>query len=836
MSSSLPIDTVLPELKSVLSAHAAAVLQAPPGAGKTTRVPLALLDAPWLAGRSILILEPRRLAATNAARYMASLLDEQVGGTVGYAIRYERRACRTTRIEVVTEGILTRRLQADPTLEGIGLVIFDEFHERNLNSDLALALCRDAQTGLREDLKILVMSATLDGEPVARLLGGAPLVTSEGRSYPVDVHFLERDPSGPVVEYTAAAVRRALRETEGDLLVFLPGAGEIRRCHELLEANPGAAEPLFCPLYADLPFSEQERAILPARRRRVVLATNIAETSLTIEGVRVVVDSGLARQPRFDPASGLSRLEMVKISRASAEQRAGRAGRAAPGVCYRLWTEGAHGSLLPFTPPEIRNADLAPLALELARWGVVEPTALAWLDPPPVGALAGARRLLESLGALDPRGRVTPLGEHMASLPAHPRIARLLVAAKAWSQLPLGCDLAALLGERDLFRVNSETGHKTRSDVMERLDVLGRLRRSRRDGGSYASVARAARFWRKQTGSTGTGAAPNPEDVGRLLALAYPERIGREREPGSRRYLLASGQGARLSSRSHVHDEALIVAVEVGGGRQGEAQINIASALAADSIEELFGDRMEWQREVGWDEREGRVIAREEQRLGALVLASRPVQPALEETVGAVLDGIRRMGPEALNWTAEAGRLAARVRFVSATFPEEDWPDFTPEALLSSLESWLGPFLSHVRSRSDVARLDLVEPLKAALGWARQRRLDELAPTHLRVPSGSRVALEYQAEKGPVLAVKLQELFGLAETPRVAGGRVPVLLHLLSPARRPIQVTQDLRNFWDKIYPEVKKELKGRYPKHPWPDDPWSAEPTRWTKKRKQGC
>ncbi|MDY0260877.1 ATP-dependent helicase HrpB [Syntrophotalea acetylenica] len=564
-SKSLPIDSVLVELKNSLEGHAAVILQAPPGCGKTTRVPLALLGESWLGGQSILVLEPRRMAATNAARYMASLLGEKVGGTVGYAIRYERRCSRSTRIEVVTDGILTRRLQADPTLEGVGLVIFDEFHERRLSSDLALALCRDAQLGLREDLKILVMSATLDGEPVSQLLGGAPLVTSEGRSYPVEVRFLERDPPGHVTEYTAAAVRRALRKTDGDLLVFLPGAGEIRRCHELLKVNPGVGEPLICPLYADLPFNEQEQAIIPASRRRVVLATNIAETSLTIEGVRVVVDSGLARQPRFDSASGLSRLEMVKVSRASAEQRAGRAGRLAPGVCYRLWTEGVHGSLLPFTSPEIRNADLAPLALELARWGVPDPEALAWLDLPSAGAMAGARQLLEALGALDSRGRITPLGEEMACLPTHPRIARLLVAAREQGRLLLGCDLAALLGEKDIFRGNSEAGHKTRSDVIERLEVLGRFRTSQRGGSALASVRRAARFWRQQMGNVSGENISSADAVGRLLALAYPERIGREREPGGRHFQLASGQGAKLSARSNVHDEPFIVAVEVGG-------------------------------------------------------------------------------------------------------------------------------------------------------------------------------------------------------------------------------------------------------------------------------
>ncbi|BCR05852.1 ATP-dependent helicase HrpB [Desulfuromonas versatilis] len=830
MTSNLPIDPILPELKQALAGRDAAVLQAPPGAGKTTRVPLALLDEPWLAGRSILMLEPRRLAATNAARFMASLLGEEAGRTVGYAIRYERRVSRVTRIEVVTEGILTRRLQTDPTLEGVGLVIFDEFHERNLNSDLALALCRDAQLGLREDLKILVMSATLDAEPVAHLLGGAPLLTSQGRSFPVQVRYLEQDPVGKPAEYTAAAIRRALREAEGDLLAFLPGAGEIRRCAELLADPPAAEGPLICPLYAELPFAEQERAILPAGRRKVVLATNIAETSLTIEGVCVVVDSGLARQPRFDPAAGLSRLETLRISRASAEQRAGRAGRLAPGVCYRLWSEGTHGSLLPFTPPEIRSADLAPLALDLARWGVADPMSLAWLDPPPAGALAGARQLLETLGALDPIGRITPRGEAMGALPAHPRIARLLAAAREWDDLPLGCELAALLGERDLFRRGEGPSRKSDSDLLDRLEALAAGRRQGGRGGA-AAVERAVRYWRQVTGCGPGAPAADAERVGRLLAVAFPERIGRERQPGSGRYLLSGGQGARLSPRSNVHAQPFIVAVEVRGGK-GEGEIEQASALSLGSIEELFPEVRGWTRAVSWDEREGRVAAREERRLGALVLASRQVGARPEETLPALLEGIRSRGLEALNWSGEARRLAARVRFVARVFPDDGWPDLSPERLAASLEEWLGPFLGGVKSLGELARLDLVEPLRALLDWARQRRLDQLAPSHLEVPSGSRVPLDYPAEGHPVLAVKLQEMFGLADTPRLAEGRVAVLLHLLSPARRPIQVTQDLRNFWENVYPEVKKELKGRYPKHPWPDDPWNAEPTRFAKRR----
>ncbi|MDA8164754.1 MAG: ATP-dependent helicase HrpB, partial [Desulfobacteraceae bacterium] len=561
----LPIDAALPELKRALAGRDAAVLQAPPGAGKTTRVPLALLGEEWLAGRGIVMLEPRRLAAANAARYMAGLLGEEVGQTVGYAIRFERRVSAGTRIEVVTEGILTRRLQADPSLDGIGLVIFDEFHERHLTSDLALALCRDAQLGLREDLRLLVMSATLDAGPVARLLGNAPLVTSTGRSFPVAIRHLPAPMRGPAPAETAAAVRQALAETEGDVLVFLPGVGEIRRCAGLLAGAPETAGVRICPLYADLPFAEQEAAILPGGRRKVVLATNIAETSLTIEGVRTVVDSGLARRPRFDPAAGVSRLETVRISRASADQRAGRAGRLAPGVCYRLWTEAEEAALLPFTPPEVRTADLAPLALELARWGVADAGSLAWLDPPSAGALAGARRLLAALGALDGQGRLTPLGEEMARLPVHPRLARLLAAARAGGEPALGCDLAALLSERDLCR-RDVPPRPTDSDLLDRLKLLAAWRRKERlpdwaEPAACATADRAARHYAGALASTSKKASkdePLPARIARLLAPAFPDRVAMAREPGSGRYLLAGGQGAVLSSRTGVRGAPLL--------------------------------------------------------------------------------------------------------------------------------------------------------------------------------------------------------------------------------------------------------------------------------------
>ena len=815
----LPIDTVLPELRIALAGADAVVLQAPPGAGKTTRVPLALLDAPWLVGQSILMLEPRRLAATNAARFMARLRGEKVGDTVGYAIRYERKVSKATRIEVVTEGILTRRLQSDPELSGVGLVIFDEFHERNLNSDLALALCRDAQLGLRDDLKLLVMSATLDAAPVARLLGDCPLIGSAGRAYPVEVRYLSQEPRGRVGDYVPPAVRRALGETTGDLLVFLPGSGEIRRCVEALADLAVSVD--IRPLYGDLPFADQERAILPGSRRKVVLATNIAETSLTIDGVSVVVDAGLERRPRFDATRGMTSLETVRISRASATQRAGRSGRLGPGICYRLWTEGAQGALLPFTPPEIRSADLAPLVLDLARWGTTDVAQLAWLDPPSSGHLAGARTLLHLLGALDRTGRLTPLGERMSEIPAHPRLARLLLAAQAAGTPGLGADLAALLGERDLAG-GERPAHASASDLLDRLEML------RRHG--FDAAARAARYWREKLGVTGPEPPAAAAAVGRLLAVAYPDRIGRERESGSGRYFFSGGFGARLSPRSAVRGGEWLVAVEVVGKPGGEGEIHLANLLAREMLEEQFGGTLEWRREVDWDERGGRVVAREARRLGALLLQERPVTATAVDIVPALLAVIRRKGLDLLGWNPAARQLRARARLVSAHRP--GWPDLSDEALLATLEDWLAPHLSGVTTLAVLRRLDLLPALQARIGWERQRELVGLAPERLEVPSGSNIRLDYAAEDGPVLACKLQELFGLAETPCVAGGRVPVLIHLLSPAGRPLAVTRDLRSFWTSVYPEVKKEMKGRYPRHPWPDDPWNAIATRHVKRR----
>jgi len=825
MQKPVTIDTILPELLAALEERNVAVLQAPPGAGKTTRVPLALLDAPFLKEGRIIMLEPRRLAAVNAARYMAQCLGEEVGRRVGYGIRFERKVSKATRIEVVTEGILARRLQSDPLLEGVAAVIFDEFHERSLTCDLSLALCRDVQLGLREDLRLLVMSATLDAEPVAELLGGAPLISTTGRQFPVEVRYLKGEPTARLAETASAGVLKALYETEGDILVFLPGAGDIRRCESILQEKVGS-QVMIALLYGDLPFAAQERAILPADRRKVVLATNIAETSLTIEGVRVVVDSGYSRQLRYDPSTGLNRLDTMRISAASAQQRAGRAGRASPGVCYRLWTEHTQTTLLPFTPPEIKVSDLTPLALDLAQWGVADPASLRFLDAPPAAHLAEGRALLRSLGALDARGSITELGRKMAALPMHPRLAAMLVGSLALGEGALACTLAAILSERDLLPRGG--GSVSDSDLLDRLDALS----ERRDPQGGRTVERLSVYFRSALGVPDARRHADASTVGRLLLMAYPDRVARERSPGSGRYLMANGTGAKLSSRSNLRAQPFIVAVEVEGG-SGEGEIHMASAVTLEAIRSGCSGAITRERRVFWDEREGRVVARDEERLGAIVLSERAATPDKEEVSAALARGIvSGAGIGGLNWSDQASQFRNRVRFLARTLPEEELPDLSDQALSGTLERWLLPYLQGVRTLAQLAKVDLLQPLKGLLSYQQLQLVEREAPTHLQVPSGSRVALEYPAEGEPFLAVKLQEMFGLAETPRVARGRVPVLIHLLSPARRPIQVTADLKSFWNGAYREVCKELKGRYPRHPWPDDPWNAPATRHVKKR----
>lgn len=830
----LPIDAVLAPLRQAFASHANVVLQAPPGAGKTTRVPLALLDAPWLAGRSIVMLEPRRLAARGAAQRLAAELGEAVGETVGYRIRFENRVSARTRIEVVTEGILTRRLQRDPELEGVGLVIFDEFHERHLQSDLALALCVDAQRGLREDLRLLVMSATLDGGPVARLLD-APVVTSEGRAYPVDIRYLPADPQGPLPEVVRGAVRRALAETDGDLLAFLPGAGEILRTRDLLAEDPACCAAVPHTLYGDLPMEAQQAAIEPdpQGRRKVVLATNIAETSLTIEGVRVVIDAGFARVPRFDPNSALTRLTLTRIARASADQRAGRAGRLASGVCYRLWGEGTQRALVPFAAPEIAEADLAPLALELAQWGVAEADALLWLDPPPRGALAQARDLLKDLGALDDQGRISAAGREMAEFPLHPRLAHLLREGKRLGHGPLACEVAAILSERDPFR-----GPARDLDLALRVEALRAFRRSGReaarrlgaDPNACAGVERVAGQYRRLLGvPAGEGDDTGP--LGLLLAFAYPDRIAQARGDGER-LLLANGHGARLPRQSHLRGAAYLVVAELDG-RGDEALVRLAAEVELADLRRHLPGRIERRDTVRWEAQRNGVAALREERLGALVLESKPLSdPPPAAVTAALVEAIRAGGLDALPWSDAARELRGRILSLRHWLPEEGWPDLSDAALLDGLDQWLAPYLGGMTRLAQLARLDLHAILLDRLDWPMQKRLEEGAPSHLTVPSGSRKRLEYRPGEAPVLAVKLQEMFGLADTPRVAFGRVPVTLHLLSPAQRPIQVTADLKGFWERTYAEVKKELKGRYPKHPWPDDPWNAVPTARAKPR----
>lgn len=838
-SQSYPIDAVIPQLQQTLRQHRIVLLTAQPGAGKTTQIPLALLQEPWLIPKTMIMLEPRRLAARAAARRMSDLLGEAVGTTVGYRTRLDTKISPNTKLEVVTEGILTRILQHDPSLQNYGLIIFDEFHERSLQADLGLALCLETQKVFREDLRLLIMSATLDTAAISQQLKQAPVITCEGNMFPVETRYVGKPELKDFAPQVAHTIHRLLKTEQGNLLVFLPGAGEIRRVERLLADLPLGPHTLIAPLYGDLSAQAQDQAILPppAGWRKVVLSTNIAETSLTIEGIRLVVDTGLMRVPRFDSRSGMSRLTTITVSQQSAEQRRGRAGRLEPGLCVRFWSEAEQRTFTPRTAPEILDADLTSLALELARWDVRHPQELLWLDPPPSGTMAQARQLLHSLGAFDAQGRITDHGGSMADLPMHPRLAHMVLKGKALGVGALACDLAAALSERDLFKGSIAREH---ADLRTRFDVLyggshGRKDQGSLDKGTIQRIRQASQAWQRTLHITTPPHLPKQQidQMGVLLALAYPDRIAQRQSDEARRYRLANGRSARFHHPDPLEHEEWLVIADLNGA-PSTALISMAAPITREDLLTYCADLIQSTESVMWDESAQAVMARRQRRLGELTLEeSRLPDPDPELVLTALLEGLRNTGLSCLPWTPTLRNWQTRVQFLRrVTEPESAWPDVSDDTLLYTLDQWLGPYLTNLSSLNQVKRIDLTWPLQALLSPDQRRTLDTLAPTHLTVPTGSHVPLDYQSGEIPVLAVRLQELFGQCDTPRLVNGRVPVLIHLLSPARRPVQVTQDLTSFWATGYQAVKKELKGRYPKHAWPDDPLQAPPTRGITKR----
>ncbi|WP_346353836.1 ATP-dependent helicase HrpB [Azotosporobacter soli] len=820
----LPITDVLPQLKAALQSHACAVLIAPPGAGKTTRVPLELMHESWLAGQTIIMLEPRRLAAKAAARFMARSLQEEVGGRVGYRIRFDSRVGDATRIQVVTEGILTRMLQNDPALSGVGLLIFDEFHERNLHADLGLALSRQTQTLLRPELRILVMSATLEAKPVAALLDAAPVLVSEGRSYPVETYYLEKELVGRKEAALVGVIKRALREAEGDVLVFLPGVGEIRRVQQLL-AQAGLPESLsVLPLHGNLPQKQQEQALsqTPPGRRKIVLTTSIAETSLTVEGVRIVVDSGLMRLSRFSPRTGMSRLETLPVSRAAADQRRGRAGRQGPGVCYRLWTKREEKGLPEQSKPEILATDLASLALELAVWGIRQPEELDWLDLPPQASYEQAVRLLRLLGAFDAEGRLSEHGRRMAEIGLHPRLSHMILTAAERGLGRMACDLAALLSNRDAMPV--EQG----ADLRLRLDALQGVAASlggQREEGSLARSRAESHVWQRRL-RLKKEADVTADCCGSLLALAYPDRIAQNR--GNGRFLLSNGRGAYLRGVQALAEEPYLVAAELDD-QGSDSRIYLAAPLKLEELRRECAALLRTERCVAWKKETRAVQSWQRELLGELVLQETPLaEPDAAAVKAAMLAGILHEGVECLPWSSQAHSLRQRLQFLHCQ--DDVWPDASDRALRENLAEWLGPYLYEITNWDGLKKVDWLDVLCSRLSWQQRNALEKAAPTHVVVPSGQRVAIDYANPEEPVLAVRLQEMFGLSETPRICDGRVPLLLHLLSPARRPVQVTRDLANFWRDTYFEVKKDLQGRYPKHYWPENPLLAQATHRVK------
>jgi len=817
----LPIENVLPDITAALAAGASAVLVAPPGAGKTTRVPLALLEAPWLADRKILLLEPRRLAARAAAERMASLLGEKVGDRVGLRARLDTRVSPATRIEVVTEGVFTRLILSDPELAGVGAVLFDEFHERSLDADLGLALALDARAGLREDLRILVMSATLDGARVAKLLGeGVPVIASEGRAFPVETRYLGQGGGARIEDRMSDAIRSALSSEPGSILAFLPGQGEIIRTAERLNERSLPPDVDVVQLFGALDSRMQARAIEPAApgTRKVVLATSIAETSITIDGVRVVIDSGLERVPRYEPDVGITRLETQRVSRASADQRRGRAGRTEPGVCLRLWDEPQTAGLLPFRAPEIRAADLSGLLLDCAAWGVTDPMALPWLDPPPAGALSAARDELVTISALDAQGKLTDMGRRLRRLPLPPRLARMIVDAAAMGAATRAALIAATLVERGLG------GNAT--DLDQRLAALARDR-SRR-----ASDMRAlARNWAREAEADVRAGSDSVASTAALLALAYPDRLAMARgAPGQ--YLLANGRAASLDATDPLALAPFLVVGEVAGSA-ARARILLAAATDEAEIRAIAADRIEMAEASEFEPAIAAVRTRRTERLGAIALRSEPRPTKPGPDVAILLGcGLAGLGVGRLPWSRGQQQMRARVAFLRAAGAADDWPDLSDSALAATIEDWLVPFLGNATSLADIGADLLGTALDALIPWNARQRLDDLAPTHFTAPTGNRHAIDYEGEGAPVLAIRVQELFGLATHPAIADGRLPLTLHLLSPAHRPIQITRDLPGFWAGSWADVRADMRGRYPKHPWPEDPRSAAPTSRAKPR----
>ncbi|MGD0589597.1 MAG: ATP-dependent helicase HrpB [Bacteroidota bacterium] len=823
-----PIENILPRLLETFQHSNNIVLSAPPGAGKTTQVPIALLATEWMAQKKLIMLEPRRLAARRAAEYMAAHLGEKVGQTVGYRIRGEAVSSKHTRVEVVTEGILTRLLQHEPELPNVAVVIFDEFHERSIHADLGLAMTLDVQEHLRPDIRILVMSATLDGLAIAKLLGDAPMIEGKGQSFPVATHYARSTSEKFIEARIVDTIVRALDEQEGDLLVFLPGRREMRRVENLLWEKRISEDVLVHSLYGDAPYQQQSTALSPAPpgKRKVILSTSVAETSLTIDGVCVVIDSGLARMSQFDVRRGMSGLVTVPVSKAVADQRRGRAGRQQPGVCYRLWMETEHEMLSKYPQPEIKTADLAPLTLDLVQWGTPDGAGLRFLDPPPPAHRAQAHTLLKSLGAVDQAGKLTSHGKAMSELPIHPRLAHMILRGKELGFGSLACDIAALLEERDILAGKKDTD----IDLASRLHILYKQRAG--DEGVRDRISSQSRRLKQLTGIRNESKEKEESAPGILLALAYPERVARRRDTKSNRYQMASGTISVLPSGSLLAREEFL-AIGEADGIGAEVRVYLAAPITKEEIEQVFIDHVIEEEEIRWNTINETVIARRISRLGAVILSEQHIKPHGEKVISALIDGVKQLGIHCLPWDKDTRSLQQRSEWLRKYLSPAQWPDLSDSNLINTVEEWLAPFLDGMWKKEQLSTLPLLTILQSKISQSLVRQINFLAPSHLKLPSGSIAALDYSGDQ-PVLAVRLQELFGQIDTPKIFNGKVSVLIHLLSPARRPLAVTQDLHSFWTNVYPEIRIQMRSRYPKHIWPEDPLRAKPTNKTVRKKK--